>query len=245
MRGSSIRVNWNRVLIDVCCQHDYLDEGAICQIANRQSVVENLRRLFEWLRDSQLAVISSMESHRSSEPINGVPLHCVDGTSGQDKLDFTLLTPRLLVETDNYLSLPPNLREEYRQLIFRKRNREVLSNPKADRFLTQLSASEFIIAGVGLERSIKPLALGLIARQKSVSVVIDACGFWSSLDADLSARLLEAKNVRLITTAELLASSPCPPAVRKSSRSSRTLIRHHPAPAAKNRRTVSRAVKSH
>jgi len=59
-----------------------------------------------------------------------------------------------------------------------------LSNPKADRFLTHWRPEEYIIVGVGLERAIRGLALGLLARHKTVTVVTDACGYWSSGDAD-------------------------------------------------------------
>jgi len=104
-----------------------------------------------------------------------------------------LLSPRTIVETDNYLSLPPDLQANNRQLIFRKRTRDILSNPKADRFLTHWRPEEYILVGVGLERAIRGLALGLLARHKTVTVVTDACGYWSSGDADLVLRQLGAR----------------------------------------------------
>lgn len=200
--------NWDRVLLDVCTQRDYLDPSGVLKVLNSQELIEKLRTVFRWVSDTRMAVVSSIESHRPTEATQAIPLHCVDGSAGQDKLGFTLLTPRLLVETDNYLSLPPDLRKNYRQLIFRKRTREFLSNPKAERFLTQLRPVEFVIVGVGLERGIKSLALGLLAQQKQVTVVTDACGIWSTADADLAQRQLAAKGVRLLTSEELIALYP-------------------------------------
>ncbi|MBI4578356.1 MAG: isochorismatase family protein, partial [Planctomycetes bacterium] len=201
---------WDRVLIDVCTQRDFLDPGAILQVANRAALVSKLKHIFDWARRNRIGVCSSVESHRPSEPLAGFPLHCIDGTPGQAKPEFAYLHPWILVEVDNSLSLPPDLRENYHQLIFRKRARDVLSNPKADRFLTQFKADEFIIFGVGLERAIRCLALGLLARHKPVTVVSDACGYWSAPEGDLALRQLAAKHIRLVTAQELIAPPPPP-----------------------------------
>lgn len=202
--------SWNRIVIDVCTQRDFLDPGAILQVVNRDTVLAGVERVFEWVEKARLPVVSAVESHRPTELGNGFPMHCIDGTRGQQKLPFTLIEPRTVVENDNYLSLPPNL-STYRQLLFRKRTREILANPKADRFLTQSTAQEFIIMGVGVERAIKSLALGLLARHKpKITVVIDACGYWSAADADLSCRQMSAKGVRMMTVEELTAPQSVP-----------------------------------
>jgi len=218
-------VKWNRVLIDVCTQRDFLTPGAILQVANLDELIPNLRKVLGWARSARLPIVSSVESHRPSEPSNGFPMQCIDGTAGQEKVGFTLLSPWVLVETDNYLSLPPDLRRNYRQLIFRKRTRDVLSNPKADHFLTQLKADEFIVFGVGLERAVKALALGLLARHKTVAVISDACGYWSAADAELAARQLAAKHIRIVTTSEITA--PEPPRKRITTRRRRARHRTH------------------
>lgn len=237
---------WERVLVDICTQRDFLDPGAILQVANREALIPQLEQVFAWVRRARVGVFSSVESHRPSEPLAGFPLHCIDGTPGQEKVAFTRVQPWILVEVDNTLALPPNLREEYHQLIFRKRAREVLSNPKADRFLTQLDAEEFIILGVGLETSIKTLALGLLARHKRVTVVVDACGFWSAADSDLAARQLAAKGIRIVTAEELTAP-PAEPAARLIQRrpilSCRGSRSHSPDPDDPPRRKRSKSTK--
>jgi len=228
-------VKWNRVLIDVCTQRDFLESGAILQVADLDKLIPHLQAVFCWAESARIPIVSSVESHRPAEPFNGFPLHCIDGTPGQQKLSFTLLSPWVMVENDNYLSLPPDLQKEYRQLIFRKRTREVLSNPKTDRFLTQLDTEEMIICGVGLERPIKALALGLLARHKSVTVITDACGYWSLGDADLALRQLAAKRVRLVKTARLTARDGRPKGTLARRR--RLRYRHHPAKATPARQT--------
>jgi nicotinamidase-related amidase len=231
MRIQGKAVTWDRLLVDICVQRDYLDAGAILQVANRAALLAELAKVFAWAKAQGVAIFSSVESHRPTEPRKGFPLHCIDGTPGQRKPAFSLLSPWTMVEVDNYLSLPPDLRENYRQLVFRKRARDVLSNPKADRFLTQLEAEEFMVLGVGLERAIKSLALGLRARHKNVTVVSDACGYWSSGDADLALRQLAAKGIRLVTVEELTA--PAAPVPRgRGVRGRRLRYRRFPAGAA-------------
>ena len=44
-------VNWNRVLIDVCTQRDFLEPGAILQVANLDELVPKLKALFRWVPD--------------------------------------------------------------------------------------------------------------------------------------------------------------------------------------------------
>ena len=240
--GNNTSVKWSRVLVDVCTQRDFLDAGAILQVCNREKLVENLRRIFNWAGATGVGVVSSVESHRPTEMLKGFPLHCIDDTPGQRKLSFTLLEPWFLVEADNYLSLPPDLCTNYRQLVFRKRSRDVLGNPKADRFLTHLAADEFILCGVGLERAIKSLALGLLARHQKVAVLADACGFWSPADAELSSRQLAAKGIKLMLTQELLAQPPSP-SRRAKSRMRSVRNRHHPAQSGYALRAASESAK--
>ena len=217
---------WNRVLLDVCTQRDFLTPGCPLQVAHLHALIANLERVFDWVRSSGIAVVSLVESHRPTEPMRDFPQHCIDDTPGHEKLPFTLLSPRTIVETDNYLSLPPDLQANNRQLIFRKRTRDILSNPKADRFLTSWRPEEYIIVGVGLERAIRGLALGLLARHKTVTVVTDACGCWSTADAELVVRQLGAKQIRL-TTVDELTRPPVVVAKRRLLRLHRSR-RHHP-----------------
>ncbi|HSW47254.1 MAG TPA: isochorismatase family protein [Phycisphaerae bacterium] len=222
-------INWTRVLIDICTQNDYLEPGAILQVANRESAIGNLHRMFAWARTQKIPVVSCVESHRPAEPLNGCPMHCIDDTFGQRKPAYTMMDSHIMVEADNSLSLPPGLTLRYQQLLFRKRSRDILGNPKADRFLTQLHAEEFILFGVGLELAIRGLALGLLSRHKTVTVVSDACGVWSPADAELVLRQLSAKGIKLVTTEALTAPPPqviSPP--RRIIYHGRVLRRNHP-----------------
>jgi nicotinamidase-related amidase len=160
--------------------------------------------MIAWTRRNHAPVISSVEAHRAVEVAeNGHAVFCVDGTLGQRKLDFTLLPRWTYMEFDNTFACPCDLFEKYQQVIFPKRTADLLDNPKAERFVSVVSTAEFIIYGVALESSVKALALGLLAREKRVTVVPEACGYWSRGTADLAIRQMVAKGARTTTLDEL------------------------------------------
>ncbi len=225
----SKRMLIDRVLIDLATQRDFLSASGAMPVSNRDEVIPRLKRLMSWARARAVPIISAMEAHRPSESFDGLPRHCVDGTSGQNKLRFTNMRKRIVVEADNSFGLPYNIFSHYKQVIFRKRAPDFLSNPKADRLLTELSPRQYVLLGVGLENWIRSLALGLLARHKNVTIVADACGFWDPTYADLAVRQVQAKGVGVISTAELTEEPRCRVLRRPRACASRKRRDHAPA----------------
>lgn len=193
------------IVVDLNTQRDFCDADGVSPVANLDTFIPAVRHMVAWAKRNYAPVISSIESHRPGElSDSGYPLCCVDGSTGQQKIGFTIFPAFAYVEADNTLSCPIDLFRRCQQVIFRKRSDDLLSNPKADRFLTQLPATEFALFGVGTEGSIKALALGLLAREKHVTVVANACGYWSKAIADLALRQIAAKGGQIITVEELL-----------------------------------------
>ena len=193
------------VVVDVNTQRDFCEPDGQFPVVNTRELTPAMRHMVAWVRRNAAPVISSIESHRPCDLAgNGKPVYCVDGSIGQRKVEFTTFPNNAHVEVDNTLSCPIDLFRQYQQVVFRKRTDDLLSNPKADRFFTQVPATEFILFGIALEESIKALALGLLARGKHVSVVVDACGYWNRAMADLALRQVTAKGADIISVSELL-----------------------------------------
>lgn len=192
------------VLIDIGTQKDFLSDAGACPVKNHQDVIPKLRKVIAWAKRNQVPVVSAVDSHRQREFVreDSVP-RCIDGTDGQRKLDFTLFGSYVKVEGDNTLAVPVDLFSRHQQVIFRKRTTDFFLNPKADRFVCQLPAAEFVVVGTGLENAVRAVALGLLTREKRVSVVVDACGFWDGQEANLTLRLFEAKGVSVLTVDQL------------------------------------------
>ena len=87
------------VLIDMNTQHDFLDPRGAIPVMNREALLRSLRKIFALSRTYHLPIVSAVDSHREDEsPHDGFPRHCVEGTTGERKLSFTLLQKRLFVE---------------------------------------------------------------------------------------------------------------------------------------------------
>lgn len=196
---------YDLILIDINTQHDFFDDDGARPLVNAHPLKPAIKQVVAWARRHRVPMVSSLESRRpSDQKSNGQRAYCVDGTAGQRKIDFTLLKECARVEVDNTLDCPLDLLERNQQVIFRKRSEDLLSNPKADRLLTQVQTEEFVLFGAGLESAIKSIGLALLAREKRVAVLIDACGYWNRARADLSLRQLEAKGATVITISDLL-----------------------------------------
>ena len=187
------------LLIDVNTQRDFCETGGAFPVANVSQLIPQLRRMIAWALRNETPVLSSIDAHRPCELPADRPTCCVDGTDGQRKLDFTLLTSCARVDADNTLIVPLEIFEHYQQVIFRKRTDDLLSNPKVERLCTHLNVGEFFVIGNSLECSVKSLVLGLLARSKKVSVVLDACGFWNKASAELAVRQIAAKGADILT----------------------------------------------
>lgn len=193
------------ISVDLNTQLDFCDPDGSAAVVNLPTLIPALRRMIAWVKWNNVPMVSSVDSHRPSEVAFDRGIHfCVDGTLGQRKIEFTVFPRCARIEADNTLAMPLHLFDSYQQVIFRKRTDDLLSNPKAERFLTQLPAGEFVLFGTAMETSVKAVALGLLVREKRVTIVTDACGYWNASSADLALRQMCAKGAEVTTVAELL-----------------------------------------
>ena len=208
------------VLIDLNTQHDFCAREGADPVANLEALLPALRRVIAWAKRNHAPLVSSLNSHRLHELNNDDKehhQHCLEGSPGQQKVAFTLMASHARVDVDNTLCMPIDLFRQHQQVIFRERADNLLGNPKADRFLTELQAREYLIFGSGIECSVKSLTLGLLAREKQVSVIVDACGYWNRAQADFALRQMAAKGADLLTIQQLSA--------RRLARQHRYLVR--------------------
>lgn len=194
------------VVVDLNTQIDFCDPAGVRPVANLEQMIKASRRMVAWTKRNQAPIVSSVESHRPDEFDNcGQIDFCIDNSYGQQKIPFTLFDLCARVEVDNTLACPLDLFQEYQQIIFRKRSEDLLANPKADRFFSQVPTNQFIVFGVSLEGAVKSFVLGLLAREKKVTVVSDACGYWDYGSAELALRQMATKGADFCTLETLLA----------------------------------------
>jgi hypothetical protein len=127
-----------------------------------------------------------------------------NGCCGQRKIPFSLLPDHVTIESDNCLCVPLDLLRRHQQAILVKRHRDPFTNPKFDRLLTEVPTQRFYVFGVALESSIRLLVLGLLLRERHVTLVHDACGYWNPNDADMALRQLLAKGCEIASSEQVV-----------------------------------------
>lgn len=132
---------------------------------------------------------------------------CVAGTTGLEKINYTLLDNRISFAADGCTDLPRDILKKYDQIILHKRCPNPFNEPRADRVLGELQVNEFIIIGATAEDAIKQTALGLLVRRKHVTILTDAVGGHDRALAEIALRKAEAKGAKLAETKTLLGTS--------------------------------------
>ncbi|MHC4221047.1 MAG: cysteine hydrolase family protein [Planctomycetota bacterium] len=201
-----MRLRRRRVLIDVDTQRDFLVfKGKMC-IRNHRRILAHIRRVMACARSQHIPVISICQVNPNNN--GGSELnYCLEGTPGQEKVSYTLLNKRVSFEADNNTHLPADILRQYRQIIFDKRSVDPFKEARIERLLSEIRVDEFVLIGTGAEDSVMATALGLLQRDKNVTVITDAVGFLDSSQAKLSFRKMEAKGAKLIDTKKFAGTS--------------------------------------
>jgi len=201
-----VRARRRQVVIDINTQRDFLlADGGAC-IRNHRRVLTHIRRIMAWARARRISIISTCEVYPEAGH-NGDPKFCIDGTPGQQKIRYTLMNNRVVFPADGHTDLPRDMLRRYQQVVLHKRCPDPFDEPRIDRLLSEVCAAEFILVGVSAEGAVKAAALGLLQRNKKVSVVIDAVGYHDNHEAKMAFRKMEAKGAILIDTRRLAGIS--------------------------------------
>lgn len=186
-----------RVLIDISTQRDlFLADGKAC-IRNHRRVLTNLRRMLAWARHNNIPVISTCQVYPNNNGCSAVD-YCLDGTEGQQKIHYTLLKRRISFPADGHDDLPHDILKDYDQVILHKRCTDPFDEPRIERLFTEIRAGEFILVGANAEDAVLATALGLLQRNKRVTVIIDAVGSRDSKAGALAMRKMQAKGAQII-----------------------------------------------
>ena len=195
---------WKCIVVDVDTQrHFFLDKGII-RVQNHRQVLANIRRVMAWARLKNIRVISTVQIYAANSPYYNF---YIAGTEGQKKISYTLRNRRTSFIADDCTDLPLGILNRYDQVIFQKRCFDPFEEPRADRMLTELQADELILFGAITEGAVKATALGLLARRKNVTVLVDATGSSDKAAAKIALRHMWAKGAKLADTKTLLGSS--------------------------------------
>ena len=205
-----ITLRRRRIIIDVDTQKDFLlADGAAC-IRNHRRVIANIRRVMAWARLKNIRMISTAQIYNGNGNGNGngsKSKFCLAGTNGQKKLSYTIRNNHTSFAADGCTDLPREILREYDQVILHKRCFDPFEEPRAERMLSELRADEFVIIGAPTENAVKATALGLLSRNKNVTVLIDAVGSHNNNAANIAISQIQAKGAKTVETKVLCGAS--------------------------------------
>ena len=199
-----ITLRRKRIIVDIDTQKDFfLADGKAC-IRNHRRVLANIRRLAAWARVKNVRMISTARIGHYDED-NGD--YCLPGTPGQQRIPYTIRANHITYQADGCTDLPRDILKQHDQIILYKRCPDPFNEPRADRVLSELKVTEFVVFGALVEEAVKATVLGLLARRKNVTVMADAVGSRDKNAAEIALRQMEAKGANMVETKALLGSS--------------------------------------
>ncbi|MCK4913327.1 MAG: isochorismatase family protein [Planctomycetes bacterium] len=193
------------VLIDINTQRDFFAADGRACVENSVLTLNNLRRVMAWVRRKDVSVISI--SDVQPDDANEQSGCCIEGTSGQRKIHYTLRSNRAGFPADRNTDLPAEILRQYKQIILQSRCTDPFDEPRIDRLLSEVRANEFIIIGATAEGSVEAVVLGLLQRGKNVTVITDAVGSHSKRQQKLAFGKMKAKGAKLVETKKLAGQS--------------------------------------
>ncbi|MHC4551795.1 MAG: cysteine hydrolase family protein [Planctomycetota bacterium] len=194
----------NKVLIDVDTQKDLLLADGAASVHNHRRVLANIRRVMASARHEHIPTISTARMVQANDRHPGF---CVAGTQGCKKLSYTVRDNYVYFGSSDSTDLPDDLLYKYDQVIFSKRTSDPFDEPRLDRMLTELYATEIFVIGATLEGAVKETVDGLLARGHNVTVLIDAVGSRNRTAAEKAVRKMAARGTRMARTTEVLGTS--------------------------------------
>jgi nicotinamidase-related amidase len=193
-----------RIVIDIDTQrHFFLNDSKAC-VRNNQHVLANIRRVIAWTRLRHIPVVSTVQ-------ISSHNAFCCGffwaNAKRLRKINCTLRSIRLSLDATTRTDFRKDLFEQFDQVILPKRRFDPFEEPQVDRVLTELDADEFILVGALTEGAVRATAIGLLARQKNVTVLADATGSIYRKSGKVALRHMRAKGARMNNTETLLGHS--------------------------------------
>ena len=199
-----ITLRRKQIIVDIDTQRDFfLASGKAC-VRNHRRVLANIRRVSAWARLKNVRMISTAQIYNGNG--NGDRC-CLAGSDGQKKISYTIRQRHITFDADGCTDLPRDILKEYDQIILQKRCVDPFDEPRADRILSEVKVSEFILFGATTEEAVKATALGLLVRRKNVTILVDALGSIDKEAAEVALRQVEAKGANLVETKSLLGTS--------------------------------------
>jgi nicotinamidase/pyrazinamidase len=187
-------------------QADFMLPGGKLYVPGAEKLIPNIQRLVFAALASGTLLVSSGDAHAPNDPeFVRFPPHCVAGTPGAHILPDALGPRVCTIPNDASQKLPTDVLS-CPQILLEKQTLDVFDNPHTAEIVELLGPNaEFVVFGVVTEFCVRCAAKGLLARDRKVSVVIDAIETLNAEDGRRTLDELQSLGAQLITTEAALA----------------------------------------
>lgn len=197
-----------RILLDIETQRDFFLRGGSRYRAGAEQVAARIYRLISWAKKQHIPVLSTVLRTRPPAPGSPDTPYCVENTTGERKLYRTLLYSRINLGLRNTTDLPSDMLDRFRQVIVEKRETDIFSHARAERLISELPLTTFVICGAGVAGGIVQAAIGLRSRGFTVILARDAVLALEAQSAAMALLRMEVKGVVFARTSEIVAPRP-------------------------------------
>ena len=198
-------MGYERILLDMEVQRDFFCRSGKFYSKTNGQVIKHVKELLKWAKGQSVPVVSTLlRVYRNSSGPDHLP-YCIEGTEGELRVPRTTLPNYIAFGTRRTTDLPESILDNYQQVLFEKRELNILSNLRIERLLTQLSGNAtFILCGAGLAGGIAKAAITLRSRKFGVILATDAVADLGDPGADMAMRRMAAKGVVFCSTATII-----------------------------------------
>jgi nicotinamidase/pyrazinamidase len=172
----------NTAFFDIDTQIDFVFPAGALYVPGAEAALPQVARLNRHARERGIPLISTADAHAENDPeFAEWPPHCVAGTLGQRKPDWTLVG----------------------QIVLNKQSVNCFTIPELPALLEQLRVEHAVVYGVVTEICVKHAVFGLLERGIRVTLVEDAVRALDEAQAAAMIAEMKARGGSLARTAEI------------------------------------------
>ena len=196
-------------------QNDFIKKDGKLSIEGAEAILDNLEKFTRYARQRGIQIVASVCDHTleddeiSDQPDSDqtYPPHCIRGTEGQQNIPQTKPhNPLFITSESRREELKERLNQHTGEIVIKKNNFEVFSNPSTSAVLEILEPDKIIVYGVALDVCIRCVVESFLQRnQGQVFLVQDAT---RAIREEQRAPLLAdwtKRGVKIVSTEEILA----------------------------------------
>jgi nicotinamidase/pyrazinamidase len=195
---------------EVDTQADFMRPGGKLYVPGAEKLLPNIKLLTDAARQGRVFLVSDACVHMPNDPeFKRFPAHCVRGTPGAEIVPEGLAEKFFTIPNRPGVKIPPDF-SQVQQVIVEKQTLDVFDNPNIETVLKRVKAltdadAEYFVFGVVTEYCVRLAAKGLLLRDHSVSLIVDAIETLKESDGDKALDELVALGAKFTTTDEALA----------------------------------------